>query len=178
MDRHCGQGPNSVGTNCQGESDVHLVVCLTTGPKPLPKRALHIVWSRASSCKWEYPLLSLRSSSSFLLESRWDPILIPLASSQHNLYDIYLLLCIQYLTPDEKQKTCWKHVGFYSKNKFEKLVHLIGFIIRIYHDAWSSECQMQYHFSFVFHNNHHVTFVFTFISNWCWVPEIEMWCAT
>jgi len=23
-------------------------------------------------------------------------ILIPLASSQHNLYDIYLLLCVQY----------------------------------------------------------------------------------
>ena len=45
---------------------IHLVVCLTTGPKPLPKRALHIVRSRASSFKWEYPLLSLRSSNSFL----------------------------------------------------------------------------------------------------------------
>ena len=44
----------------------HLVVCLTTGPKPLPNWALHIVRSRASSFKWEYPLLSLRSSSSFL----------------------------------------------------------------------------------------------------------------
>ena len=42
------------------------VVCLTIGPKPLPKPALHIVRSRASSFKWEYPLLSLRSSSSFL----------------------------------------------------------------------------------------------------------------
>ena len=40
--------------------------CLTTGPKPPPKRFLHIVRSRASSFKWEYPLLSLRSSSSFL----------------------------------------------------------------------------------------------------------------
>jgi hypothetical protein len=45
---------------------IHLVVCLTTGPKPLPKRALHIVRSRASSFKWEYSLLSLRSSNSFL----------------------------------------------------------------------------------------------------------------
>jgi len=43
---------------------IHLVVCLTRGPKPLPKRALHIVRSRASSFKWEYPLLSLRSSNS------------------------------------------------------------------------------------------------------------------
>jgi len=30
----------------------------------IPERALHIVRSRASSLKWEYPLLSLRSSSS------------------------------------------------------------------------------------------------------------------
>ena len=54
-----------------------------------------------------------------------------LASSQHNLYDIYLLLCVQYWTPDDGQRNCPKHVEFYSKNKFEKLVHLIGFIIRI-----------------------------------------------
>jgi len=45
---------------------IHLVVYLTTGPKPLPKRALHIVRSRASSFKLQYPLLSLRSSNSFL----------------------------------------------------------------------------------------------------------------
>ena len=44
---------------------VHSVFCLTAGPKPPPKRCLHIVRSRASF-KWEYPLLSLRSSSSFL----------------------------------------------------------------------------------------------------------------
>ena len=45
---------------------IHLVVCLTTGPDPSPKRALHIVRSRSSFFKWEYPLLSLRSCSSFL----------------------------------------------------------------------------------------------------------------
>jgi hypothetical protein len=58
--------------------------------------------------------------------SGWN-ILIPLASSQHNLYGIYLLLCIQYKTPEDGQKTCPKHVELYSKNKFEKLVHLVGF---------------------------------------------------
>ena len=47
-------------------SFIHSVFCLTTGPKPPPKQCLHIVRSRASSFKWEYPLLSLRSSSSFL----------------------------------------------------------------------------------------------------------------
>jgi len=70
-------------------------------------------------------------------------ILIPLASSQNNLYDIYLLLCIQYQTHDNGQRNCPKNAEFYSKNKFEKLVHLVGFIIRIYHDAQSCECQIR-----------------------------------
>ena len=39
------------------------VICQTTGPKPLPKRFLHIVRSTASSFNWQYPLLSLRSST-------------------------------------------------------------------------------------------------------------------
>ena len=42
------------------------VICQTTGPKPLPKRFLHILQSRASSFNWQYPFLSLRSSTSFL----------------------------------------------------------------------------------------------------------------
>ena len=42
------------------------LTCQTAGPKPLPKRFLHIVQSRASSFHWKYPLLSLRSSNSFL----------------------------------------------------------------------------------------------------------------
>ena len=46
-----------------------------------------------------------------------------ITSSQQNLYDINLLLCVQY-TADDGQKTCPKHIEFYSKNKFEKLVLL------------------------------------------------------
>jgi len=34
-------------------------------------------------------------------------------------------------TPDNGQRNCPKHVEFYSKNKLEKLVHLVGFIISI-----------------------------------------------
>jgi hypothetical protein len=30
---------------------------------------------------------------------------------------------------------------FYSKNKFEKLERLVGFVIRIYHDVQSVGCQ-------------------------------------
>jgi len=51
------------------------------------------------------------------------------------------LLYVQWKTPDDGQKNCPKHVEFYSKNKVGKLVHLIGVIIRIYHDVRSSESQ-------------------------------------
>ena len=51
------------------------------------------------------------------------------------------LLCVQWKTPADGQRNCPKHVEFYSKNKFEKLVHLVGFIIRICHDARSPERQ-------------------------------------
>ena len=33
-------------------------------------------------------------------------------------------------TPGDGQGNCPKHVEFYSKNKFEKSVHPVGFIIR------------------------------------------------
>jgi len=51
-------------------------------------------------------------------------------------------LCVQWKAPGDGQSNPPKHVEFYSKNKFEKLVNLVGFIIRIYHDARSPERQM------------------------------------
>jgi len=55
-----------------------------------------------------------------------------------NLYDIYH--CCVY---SEKllmiERNCPKHVEFYSKNKFEKLVHLVGFVVRT--------CKIIFHFS-------------------------------
>ena len=44
-------------------------------------------------------------------------------------------------------QVCWQlassiRMELRSKNKFEKLVHLVGFIIRIYHDARSHERQI------------------------------------
>ena len=49
---------------------------------------------------------------------------------------------MQRKTPDDGHRNCPKHAEFYSKNKFEKLVHLVGFIIRIYHDARSPESEI------------------------------------
>jgi hypothetical protein len=66
---------------------IHSVFCLTTGSKTPLKRFLHIVRSRASSFKWEYPLLFLRSSSSLvrllhrLLVTPISPFIFPLISS-------------------------------------------------------------------------------------------------
>ena len=71
---------------------------------------------------------------SILLRFRPDPA----RKLSANLYDISLL-CVQWKTPIDGQRNCPKHVEFYSKNKFEKLVHLVGFNIRIYHDARSPE---------------------------------------
>ena len=33
--------------------------------------------------------------------------------------------------PDDGQRKCPKHIEFYSKNKFKKFLHLVGFIIRM-----------------------------------------------
>jgi len=52
-------------------------------------------------------------------------------------------LCVQRKTPDDGQRNSPKRVEFYSKNKFEKLVHLVAFIIRIFHDARSPERQTE-----------------------------------
>ena len=62
-------------------------------------------------------------------------------------YSFFFTACEQdqHRTPDNGQRNFLKHVEFYSKNKFEKLVHLVGFIIRIYPAARSPERQTIYH---------------------------------
>jgi len=47
-----------------------------------------------------------------------------------NLYDIYLCCVYNEKIPDDGQRNFPKDVEFYSKNKFEKLVQLVGFITR------------------------------------------------
>ena len=32
--------------------------------------------------------------------------------------------------PDDGQRNCPKHAEFHSRNTFEKLVHLVGFVIK------------------------------------------------
>jgi hypothetical protein len=40
------------------------------------------------------------------------------------------LLSLQWITPDDGQRNCPRHVKFFFQNKFEKLVHLFGFIMK------------------------------------------------
>jgi hypothetical protein len=60
------------------------------------------------------------------------------------------LLAVCTVLSDDGHRNCPKHVEFYSKNKFEKLVHLVCFITRTYNDARSSECQIL--FSYLYTN--------------------------
>ena len=50
---------------------------------------------------------------------------------------------MQRKTPDNGQRNCPKHVEFYSKNEIEELLHLVGFIIRMFHDERLAERRMR-----------------------------------
>jgi len=43
----------------------------------------------------------------------------------------YTIAVCTVKTHNDGQRNCPKHAEFYFKNKFEKLVHLVGFIVRI-----------------------------------------------
>jgi hypothetical protein len=43
-------------------------------------------------------------------------------------WNILILLA----APDDGHRNCPKHVDFHFKNKFENLVHLVGFLVRNY----------------------------------------------
>jgi len=65
------------------------------------------------------------------LQFRPDPDPDPARKLSANLYDTYH--CCVYgekKTPDDGKRNCPKHVEFCSKNKFEKLEHLVCFVIR------------------------------------------------
>jgi hypothetical protein len=49
------------------------------------------------------------------------------------------MLCAQSSTPADGRKDCPKHIEWYSINS--KIVHLVGFTIEMYPDAWSHERQ-------------------------------------
>jgi len=92
---------------------------------------------RSVSLYTQQRYVSYRFADSLRGGSGRKSLLIPLAS------------CMTYTIAVCTVKHSWwwteelsKHVEFYSKNKLEKLVHLVLFIIKIYHDARSPERQI------------------------------------
>jgi len=76
--------------------------------------------------------MSYRFADSLQTGSGWNTFHPdPACKLSANLYDIYLLLCVQWKTSDDGQRNCLKYVevSFQIKN-FEKLVQLVGSIVR------------------------------------------------
>ena len=88
--------------------------------------------SETSECKIQTP-------GNYPEENIQQFSLLPASKKSSNLYDIYLVLCLQSWTPDDGRKGRLKHVEWYSINS--KIVHLVGFTAEIYHDARSHERQ-------------------------------------
>ena len=87
------------------------------------------------------------------------------------------LLCVQWKTPDDGERNCPKHVEFYSKNKFEELVHIVGFLITIYHDARSPERQNR----FCYMPEHAQVMRQQARTDWCclfWFKQCFWYCST
>jgi len=59
------------------------------------------------------------SADYLLVGTKWNSssILFPLASSQQNLFDVYLMLYVQSWTPDDGWKDRPRHVEWYYKIK-------------------------------------------------------------
>ena len=83
--------------------------------------------------------MSHRFVDSLLPGSGRNSVLILLARCNCNLYDIYHCCVYSENLLMLEKRNCPKHVEFYSKNKFEELLHLVSFTIRIYHEARSPE---------------------------------------
>jgi len=101
-------------------------------------RAVPLIIIKSFSLYTEQWYMSYRFADSLRAGSgqnqfRPDPSLVPSWSySQAVSKPVWHipLLCVQWKALDDGQRNCPKYVEFYSKNKFEKLVHLVGFIVR------------------------------------------------
>ena len=115
---------------------------------PIFRRASPYITAYGFSALWKSVQNKVFSSDRMLvvlMGSRWLVLAVSTANSQYRFADSLWagscsqaiskpvwripLLCIQWKSLDDAQWHCLKHVEFHSKNKFEKLVHLVGFII-------------------------------------------------
>ena len=85
-------------------------------------------------------LQSVNSSFSLYIQQWYmSYCLLPARKLSANLYDIYHCCVYSEKLLMMDKGTVPNMWCFVPKNKFEKLMHLVGFIMRIYHDAPSPE---------------------------------------
>ena len=89
------------------------------------------------------------------------------------LYYIHHCCVYSEKTLDDRQRKCPKHVEFYPKNKFEKILHLVGSIMRIAYNSSIRYCPV----SVTTHYEHlkgfsHDTCVWV-----CVLPLIRRWTS-
>jgi hypothetical protein len=78
----------------------------------------------------------------YVIQVCWQP-----ASFPHTCMTYTIAGCT-WKTPDDGQRNYPKNVEFYSRNKFEKLVHLVGFILRILLPSVPSSSKWSLSFNF------------------------------
>ena len=95
---------------------------------------------RSYSLQTQQQYMSYRFAGSFGTGSGWNSFRPdPDRKLSANLYDIYHCCVYSAKLLMMDRGTFRNMQNFIPKNIFEKLVHLVGFVIRIYHDARSHE---------------------------------------
>jgi hypothetical protein len=92
----------------------------------------------ASSKVWQYQKLYVQFEllmmvGAFEQRQDQDGTAVPswsCSKAAHKLVSHIPSLSVQWITPDDGQRNSPKHVEFHFQNKFDKLVHLVCFIIR------------------------------------------------
>jgi hypothetical protein len=109
---------------------MHWFLKFVLGMKLYMFRTVPLSITRSFSLYTQQWYMSYRFANSLRAGSGWQfhPDLARKLSE--NLYDIYHCCVYSEKTSGDGQRNCPKHVEFHSKNKFEKSVHLVGFIIR------------------------------------------------
>ena len=86
--------------------------------------------SGVQDCTHSIRYMSYRLFDCMLASTSWNEFhLVPVSKHSTNLYDIYLMLCVQSWAPDDGRKDRPKHVEWYSINS--KIVRLVGFTIEM-----------------------------------------------
>jgi len=101
--------------------------------------------SEVQDCTHSIRYMSYSLADCLLKGMRWNSMEfhpVPASKQSTNLYDIYLMLCVQSCTPDDGRKDRPKHVEWYSVKS--KIVHLVVFTIKIAKKSLVTVCHVRW----------------------------------